>query len=89
MFRCIIWRDDTKADGECYSLLDPVTREPLLGEDDQQLTNLWFKQAMDLLDRLTRLQKRSGRPFSDEAMQEILGTEPEPLSQVDEAQQLP
>jgi hypothetical protein len=51
MFRCIIWRDDRKADGK-YSLLDPLTREPVLGENGQQLIDLSFKQAMDEMDRL-------------------------------------
>jgi hypothetical protein len=55
MFHCIIWRDETKADGKYYSLLDPLTREPLLGENGQQLIDLSFKQAMNAMDRFEEL----------------------------------
>jgi hypothetical protein len=53
MRRIIIWRDDTKTDGNYYSLLDAVTREPVIGEDGEPLTELSFKQAMKIFEELT------------------------------------
>jgi hypothetical protein len=58
MDRCIIWYDGAKTGGR-YSLLDALTREPVLGENGQQLTDLSFKQAMDMFEKQTGQQKVS------------------------------
>jgi hypothetical protein len=62
----IIWRDGKKADGKLYSVLDAVTRRPVLGENGDPLTDLSFKQVMNLFETLKQQQEsRSGaRPIA-------------------------
>ena len=43
---CIIWLDEKGR----FSLLDRVTNQPLLAENGQPLTDLSFKQAMELCE---------------------------------------
>jgi len=61
MRRLIIWRDDAKRHGNYYSLLDAVTREPVIGENGEPLTELSFKQAIRLFEELTCQQESQAR----------------------------
>jgi len=51
-----IWFDGKKAGGK-YSVVDASTREPVVGEDGMPLTNLSFKHAVEMIEKLTREQK--------------------------------
>jgi hypothetical protein len=55
-----IWFDAEKEGGK-YTVVDTSTRKPFVGKDGKPLTDLSFKQAVELIEKLELEQKSRDR----------------------------
>jgi hypothetical protein len=55
-----IWFDGENEGGK-YSVVDASTRKPVVGEDGKPMTDLSFKQAAALIEKLESEQKSRDR----------------------------